>query len=82
MPSLFDVFSTDPVSPTQPEPDQELEKMRKMCQEQEAKVEKLMENKTRERPKLSLITKRKISECTEAPNSPVRKTKLVKKDSK
>jgi hypothetical protein len=42
-------------------------------------MEKLIDLKERCRPKLCLNTKRKISECTEAPNSPLKKTKLVKK---
>jgi hypothetical protein len=57
----------------------EIQKMQEACQEQEVKMFKLIEAK-QERPKLILSLKRKISECTEAPSSPLRKTKLVRKD--
>lgn len=47
---------------------------------QEAKVVRLIDANEQARPKVCLSLKRKVSECTEAPNSPLRKTKLVKKD--
>jgi hypothetical protein len=54
--------------------------MQKAAEEQENKIKNLINNKNKDRPKTQLAIKRKISECTEAPNSPLRKTKAVRKE--
>lgn len=43
-------------------------------------MQSLLNNKSKERPKTHLIIKRKTSECTEAPNSPLRKKKTARKE--
>lgn len=72
----LDLLGSDPLTSEAP---CEIQKMREACQEQEVKMFKLIVAKE-ERPKLMLNLKRKISECTEAPSSPLRKTKPVRKD--
>lgn len=62
-----------------PPPTAELTHMQTACEEQEAKMAKLLQRETA-KPKALVSLKRKASECTEAPNSPLRKTKPVKKE--
>lgn len=54
--------------------------MQKAAAEQEDQLKNLLANKNKSRQKTQLSLKRKISECTEAPNSPLRKTKAVRKE--
>jgi hypothetical protein len=64
--------------------DQDAEKeaaqMKKAADEQETKMREILRNKNKDKIKVVINAKRKISECTEAPNSPLRKTKAVKKE--
>ena len=54
--------------------------MQKAAAEQELKMRDLLMNKNKEKIKVQIPSKRKISDCTEAPNSPLRKTKIVRKE--
>lgn len=54
--------------------------MQKVVQEQEDKIIKLFHNKNKDKYQTVLNFKRKASECTDAPNSPLRKTKTVRKE--
>lgn len=54
--------------------------MKVAAEAQENKIKNLLHNKNKDRPKMQICIKRKASECTEAPTSPLRKTKTVRKE--
>lgn len=54
--------------------------MKVAAEAQENKIQILLNNKNKDRPKMQICIKRKASECTEAPTSPLRKTKTVRKE--
>lgn len=76
--TLMELLSC-PLEEPEPDADREILQMRQAAQQQEEKVSHLTKH-NQARPKMLTLLKRKASECTEAPNSPARKTKIVRKE--
>ena len=54
--------------------------MMQASEQQQEKIAQLMRKAQMKRPVINLPQKRKVSDCTESSNSPLRKTKLLKKE--
>jgi hypothetical protein len=61
--TLIELLSC-PLEEAQPDADREIVQMKQAAQEQENKMKELTKNTCRDRPKMLLTLKRKISECT------------------
>lgn len=69
-----------PLDESAQDEEKEVMQMRKVVELQQEKMSEVIRNRKNEKNRVSISIKRKISECTEAPNSPLRKTKAVRKE--
>jgi hypothetical protein len=58
---------------------EDIEKMKEASLVQESKMRRLMEGRKISKPRVVVSLKRKVSECTEAPNSPQRKRNQMRR---